>query len=544
GQLQLGPDGKIYMPNFQTSLPGYLSVIDNPDIQWATSPPTYAEYSYLKYIYASRKNGEGLPPVLKNLLTYVKIFYNNACVGQTTNFSFQSATTASGNPGSITWNFGDGSPLLQDVLNPSHAYASAGTYTVTLTVIDICGRSRSSTANVIVKSGPTVTHPASACGPTTVTFTGTGTNATNYIWSENAGMTPVLTTGNTYNYTGALPKTIYVKDPTPLLTTVVGNDTAYNHVAADVGETYFEIFTTITITSVTVRSRASGTNVSLQLQNQAGTTTYWTNTVSPAAAGISLPQTLNVTLGPGVYRFHTPAPATFWKNNLAPNDGGRDIAGVIDVTGVDYPNTTIKGGPFFNIGISIPDPCGVRAYTVTHNCPAPVELLTFNAQKSGSTALLKWSTAAEINNNHFLIQRSSDGLTFENIGKVKGEGDSKTIINYSFIDYHPENGRNFYRLVQVDHDGTSSNSEIVSLEFGLNSIKVIPNPFNEFTSIHFNSDDEWLVKVVDLSGKVCKEIIRETDQQTIKLGDDLQPGFYLIHLISESETATFKVLRE
>jgi uncharacterized repeat protein (TIGR01451 family) len=113
--------------------------------------------------------------------------------------------------------------------------------------------------------------------------------------------------------------------------------------------------------------------------------------------------------------------------------------------------------------------------------PLPVQLSSFNAEAYQNTALLKWVTSSEINNRGFEIERSTDGRNFTAIGfeSTKAvDGNSSTALDYSFVDYTPFSGTNFYRLRQTDVDGRSSYSNIAKVNFNAaeNNIVLYPNP--------------------------------------------------------------------
>lgn len=107
------------------------------------------------------------------------------------------------------------------------------------------------------------------------------------------------------------------------------------------------------------------------------------------------------------------------------------------------------------------------------NNPLPIELLSFTANciplpnGEGQGVGLKWTTASEINNDYFSIERSADGVTFENIATIQGAGNSSTQINYEFADIPPlsnEVGAWYYRLKQTDFDGSYSYSPIIAVK--------------------------------------------------------------------------------
>ncbi len=136
------------------------------------------------------------------------------------------------------------------------------------------------------------------------------------------------------------------------------------------------------------------------------------------------------------------------------------------------------------------------------NCPSvlPVELISFGAVKSGRNALISWETASEINNDFFVVERSVDGIEFQSIGRIEGQGTTQQMQSYVLLDKQPWSGINYYRLRQVDFDGTITYSEIRSLDFRKDEIKVYPNPANEVVSISNPHETVELV-VRDLSGK-------------------------------------------
>jgi len=375
GHLQLGPDGKIYVPGFAFSSPTYINVIPNPNVAWTATTPTVAapaEFEYLKYIYSAKLVGEGLPIFSQNLLRKIKIFYNNACEGGTTSFSY----LFGGSAVSQTWDFGDptsGGANTSTALAPSHSYSVAGTYKVKLSIVDNCGRTREDSVNVIIKSGPTYTLPVTTCANTNITVTGTGTNATNYTWSLNADMSsPSGPSSSFTSFFATLPATVYVRDPTPLATHLVGNTAAADNSGGTNNFTYFELFTTVKITAFKVRSTSNSGTTDLSIQSENGLTTYWSSTGYASASGTITTFNPDYTLPPGVYRFFSSN-----NNKLSLNsssyDGGRDVMGVINVQGQ---RTGSRGGPFYDIALEIPDPCGVRAITIPLNCCTPASITT------------------------------------------------------------------------------------------------------------------------------------------------------------------------
>ncbi len=108
----------------------------------------------------------------------------------------------------------------------------------------------------------------------------------------------------------------------------------------------------------------------------------------------------------------------------------------------------------------------------------PVELLSFDATASRNQVDLSWVTGSEKNNDFFTIERTVDGLHFEEIGKVAGQGNSSIQNEYTFTDVRPKSGVSYYRLSQTDYNGESEYFEVksVNIQKGEFVSNVYPNP--------------------------------------------------------------------
>ncbi|HYV92665.1 MAG TPA: T9SS type A sorting domain-containing protein [Chitinophagales bacterium] len=159
--------------------------------------------------------------------------------------------------------------------------------------------------------------------------------------------------------------------------------------------------------------------------------------------------------------------------------------------------------------------------TTTIICPVilPIELVNFFAACEGdNTITLRWQTASEINNNYFAVERSSDGINFEQIGvNVPGSGNSNTIHDYSLTDLQPLSGVSYYRLKQVDYSGEFTYSYIISAYCGeINIISVYGNPSAEGYiqyQIACSSGGDATVRVFNMLGQVVINL-----EQTIGAG--------------------------
>lgn len=163
------------------------------------------------------------------------------------------------------------------------------------------------------------------------------------------------------------------------------------------------------------------------------------------------------------------------------------------LTPVDFePDFSIYGNAQHTFSASFNTGCNPSVGTVfdgnvmpivTYDCAQamPVEFLSFTAKKYGSTrAMLEWATASETNNEYFSVERSRTGQFFEPIGKIAGAGNSSQVLEYSFIDAAPFDGKNYYRVVQYDYDGTNVPTPIRVVRFdegnSVGTLDIFPNP--------------------------------------------------------------------
>ncbi len=167
----------------------------------------------------------------------------------------------------------------------------------------------------------------------------------------------------------------------------------------------------------------------------------------------------------------------------------------------------------------------------------PVSYIRFTGNEINNTVVLNWTTAREINNSHFNIQRSSNGIEFENISKVNGKGNSSAINEYTFSDATIQNGNLYYRLQQVDFDGKSSYSSIVVIKRNRDSkteIIVYPNPFtgsgNAFLLLKGIANGNYSYSLINISGQILSSNkfmhVGSMSTQQIQVPKNIQPGIY------------------
>lgn len=133
-------------------------------------------------------------------------------------------------------------------------------------------------------------------------------------------------------------------------------------------------------------------------------------------------------------------------------------------------------------------------YHISAQAPLAIEMVSFTASKYHHQGKLTWTTLSEKDNLGFNIQRSQDGITWENLGFIQGIGSSHTEHTYTFWDTQPHSGVNYYRLQQQDLDGTTSYSNYVQLFFADQQVTIFPNPTKE--TIHFLTSGQPVEQVM------------------------------------------------
>jgi hypothetical protein len=183
--------------------------------------------------------------------------------------------------------------------------------------------------------------------------------------------------------------------------------------------------------------------------------------------------------------------------------------------------------------------------------PLPIELVSFTAKVNATNeVVLDWITAIEINNDFFTIERSTDGVNFEEVTRVNGAGSSNVSHNYSTLDENPENGLSYYRLKQTDFDGAFEYSSITSVVVGgaaqpTVQISVYPNPANAGQQIQVNISEakiDYTIEVYEIgSGKLIYKGLSIAQQNRLDMPEGLAAGAYLVRVSNDTEVQNQKL---
>ncbi len=182
----------------------------------------------------------------------------------------------------------------------------------------------------------------------------------------------------------------------------------------------------------------------------------------------------------------------------------------------------------------------------------PVELSSFTARAATASVILEWRTASESNNLGFDIERSTDKIDWQRIGFVQGQGTTSETTRYNFVDTQPPNGHVYYRLKQMDVDGSVTLSESVCMSMNVpNSFEITliyPNPFNASTRINYKLDEQGVVTVdvFSINGRHITRLfsdIEDAGSHSIYWdATDVPTGTYLIKISQAGGVAVKKCL--
>ena len=183
--------------------------------------------------------------------------------------------------------------------------------------------------------------------------------------------------------------------------------------------------------------------------------------------------------------------------------------------------------------------------------PLPIDLLSFDAQKEDESVRIDWTTASEINNDYFIIERTDDFKNIEVIQTVKGAGNSNEILNYFIYDNQPLNGTSYYRLTQVDFDGQQEVFEWKSVNFNSSKeahMSIYPNPSNTGTATISltNMNGATDLEVLDIAGRIVyrKSLDLLETNTNIPLNLNLGAGVYIVRIVNNQSTLTQRLIVE
>jgi hypothetical protein len=193
----------------------------------------------------------------------------------------------------------------------------------------------------------------------------------------------------------------------------------------------------------------------------------------------------------------------------------------------------------------------IDALSAINQVILPVELTSFSGVYIDGKVNLNWVTATETNNYGFEIERRSDNSSYNKIGFIGGTGTSLNRVTYNFIDQNLLDNRYFYRLKQINFDGSFDYSNEVMVEIqSLSDFQLYqnyPNPFNPATKVKYYIAQSGFVKIAlyDVLGNEIKTLLdKEVQQGMYELninGTDLSSGLYFVRMNAGKTQQTIKI---
>ncbi len=174
----------------------------------------------------------------------------------------------------------------------------------------------------------------------------------------------------------------------------------------------------------------------------------------------------------------------------------------------------------------------------------PIKLLDFSTKANNNSIVINWTTASETNNSHFVLERSADGVNFVTITTPISKGNG---ANYSHTDFSPVSGNNYYKLTQVDNDGTKVTYETIVVNFSLkaNEVNVYPNPaVGGKITINLAGNKFTKLQLVNLQGQSLQslKIAANETEKTVDISN-YPSGTYFIFLSDGTNITTKKVIK-
>lgn len=261
------------------------------------------------------------------------------------------------------------------------------------------------------------------------------------------------------------------------------------------------------------------------------------------------------------------ASLTAWKTAI-----GQDANSISDstrfvslsnlhLTSTSIGNYNMKAAPISGINTDIDNQARTAPFYYMGadeipSSPLPVTLTSLTANVKENNVLVSWTTASEVNNKGFEVERSVNGVDFTLIDFVKGAGNSSKVNNYSKLDLNAFNATAsnviYYRLKQVDVDGKYTYSQTVKVYQNVeafSTVSIYPNPFVSQITVSFNAaaQSTAVIEILDIQGKVVATKTANTvnGSNTVEVNntDNLQAGIYFARLTLNGEAQVIKLVK-
>jgi hypothetical protein len=181
------------------------------------------------------------------------------------------------------------------------------------------------------------------------------------------------------------------------------------------------------------------------------------------------------------------------------------------------------------------------------------ELIDVDAKRVEDDIKVIWSTASEEDNDYFIVEKSTNGLEFEEMTRVDAEGNSNKTLDYSVLDQQPFNGLNYYRIITVGIDGSTQKSKVVAVDMDKEfqpAINIAPNPVASALNLTYLSEEDGAleIEIYDALGQLVYQAqslqVFEGDNQIHLNVNDFAQGMYLIRISQNGIAYTKRFVKE
>jgi len=188
--------------------------------------------------------------------------------------------------------------------------------------------------------------------------------------------------------------------------------------------------------------------------------------------------------------------------------------------------------------------------------PLPITLTSFTANYAVETnsVLASWTVASQLNNKEFIVEKTLDGTNYQEVATVQGAGTTPFTESYSAVDPNPTPGLSYYRLKQIDMDGTPTVFSPVPIFIETpqsnNTINLYPNPVSSNATLNYNSTDKnkILIDIIDASGKTVRSFalanIEDGENNFTLNTAGLSSGIYLLRATGAQKVNTLKFIKQ
>jgi len=299
-------------------------------------------------------------------------------------------------------------------------------------------------------------------------------------------------------------------------------------------------------TNYTYALPVNPTSYSAPLTN-VSTLEYWTMSETVLTDAVSV--TLNWQHGPasGILNYNNTLMVSDYSGGIWNNLGQGAIAGTFPGAGSVTANNTITN---FN---SLPVTFGSTAFNIN---PLPITLTSFTATytNESNSVLTSWTVATQLNNKEFIVEKTLDGINYTQVATVAGAGTTPFTLSYSAVDPNPTPGVSYYRLKQIDMDGTPtafSPVEIFIQDQQTNStlLNLYPDPVTTTANLDYTATDggTLAIDIIDISGRT----IRSFEFSNVQSGENnftlnasgLSRGVYFLRVTESQKVSKLKFIK-